>query len=117
MRNFNHCLTTSKSGKSVLFQITVNDRFGEKTINFSSVTGWRTSLALKHLSFNISEWNDAVVRKFVGFCVLKSSKNKFEAIEFIEQVNALQNMEVHFWANKFLTNDNSAKAWRSLYKK
>ncbi len=116
MRSFNHCLTTSKSGKSVIFKITVDDRFGEETINFSSVTGWRARLATKHLSFDTEEWNDDVVRKFVGLSVLKSSKDKFEAMQFMEQVKTLGNMEVHFWANKFLTNENSAKAWRALYK-
>ena len=116
MRNFNHCLTTSKSGKSVIFRITVDDRFGEQTINFFSVTGWRARLATTYLSFETEEWNDDVVRKFVGINVLKASKDKFEAMQQIDQVKSLGNMEVHFWANKFLTNDNSAKAWRALYK-
>ena len=79
--------------------------------------GWRARLATKYLSFDGGdEWSDTAVRKFVGLHVLKASRDKFEALQFIEQVKLLGNMEVHFWANKFLTNDNSAKAWRALYK-
>ncbi len=99
-----------------MFKITVDDVFGEQTINFSSVTGWRAKLATKYLSFETDEWNDVVVRKFVGLHVLKAAKDKFEAMQYIEQVKSLGNMEIHFWANKFLTNNNSLKAWRAFYK-
>lgn len=115
MRNFKHCIVQSKSKKSAIFQITVDDRFGVNITNFSSVTGWRMNLALKHLSFDREKWDDETVRKYVGLQILKASKDKFEAMQFLEQVKILGNMEVHFWANKFLTNENSGKAWRALY--
>ena len=116
MRSFNHCLTASKSGKSALFRITVNDRFGKQIITLSSVTGWRAKIAMKYLTLDAEEWDDHTVRKFVGLSVLKAARNRFEALKYIDQVKSLGNMEVHFWANKFLTNENSQKAWRAFYK-
>ncbi len=116
MREFSHCLFVSKSGKSVKFKIDVNDRFGKQTMDFLSVVGWRAALAMKYLSFEEKEWNDKTVQKFVSLHVIKTARNKFEAMQFIEQVKILGSMEVHFWANKFLMNKNSAKAWRAFYK-
>ena len=116
MRSFNHCLTASKSGKSALFRITVNDRFGKQIITLSSVTGWRAKIAMKYLTLDAEEWDDHTVRKFVGLNALKAAKDRFEALKYIDQVKSLGSMEIHFWANKFLTNENSQKAWRAFYK-
>ena len=115
MRNFNHVLSQSKSGKTVFLKIDIDDRFGKQSINYSSVTGWRSRLASKHLSFESEEWNDDVARNYVGLEALRGAKNQYEAHQFIEAVKALSRMEVHFWANKFLTNEKSVKAWRSFY--
>jgi hypothetical protein len=115
LRVYNHELTTSKSGKSVVFKINVDDRFGKQTINHSSVTGWRCKIALKNLVFNSEDWDDDVTRKFIGLQVLRSAKNKYEALKFIEEVRTHSSMEIHFWAYKFLTNNKAIKAWRSLY--
>ena len=115
MRIYNHILAPSKSGKSVIFQINVDDRFGKQIINHSSVTGWRCKIALKHLFFNSEDWDDDVTRKYIGLQVLKSSKDKYEAMQFIEQVRSHSSMEVHFWAYKFLTNEKSVKACSVLY--
>ena len=115
MRIYNHVLAPSKSGKSVIFKINVDDRFGKQTINHSSVTGWRCKIALKDLVFNSEDWDDDVTRKFIGLKVLKSAKNRYEALQFIEEVKSHSNMEIHFWAYKFLTDQKTIKAWRSLY--
>ncbi len=115
MRVYNHILEPSKSGKSVIFKINVDDVYGKQTINYSSVTGWRGRLALLHLIFNSEEWNDDVTRKFVGLRVLRCAKDKYEGLQFIDEVKALSNMELHFWAYKFLGNQKAEKAWRALY--
>ena len=115
MRNFNHVLTRSKSGKSATLRIQIDDQFGNQTINFSSVQGWRGILALKHLTFESEEWNDDVARKFVGIEVLRCAKNEYEGIKFLEIVKDLGGMEVHFWASKFLLRNKAAKAWCAFY--
>jgi hypothetical protein len=115
LRVYNHVLTASKSGKSVIFQINVDDRFGKQIINHSSVTGWRCKIALKNLVFNSEDWDDDVTRKFIGLKVLKAAKTKYEALQFIEEVRSHSSMEVHFWAYKFLTNEKAIKSWKALY--
>ena len=115
MRSINHCITTSKSGKSAHFRIIVDDRFGKQAVTISSVTGWRAKLATKYLLFDTAEWNDSTVRQFVGIHVVKAARDKFEARQYIEHIKSLGSMEVHFWANKFLINENAPKAWRAFY--
>ena len=115
MRDYKHSLCQSKSGKSVMFRMDIEDRFGKQTINFVSVSGWRNKLALTHLFFETEEWNEDVRRKYVGLQVLRCAKNKYEALEFINVVKSLSLMEIHFWANKFMTNERSRSAWRALY--
>ena len=117
MREFNHCLVASKSGKSMLFRVTVNDRFGERVMTLSSVTGWRAALAKKYLSFDSGELDDRAVRTFIGLNVLSAARDRFEALHYIDMVRSIGSMEAHFWANKFLSNDNARGAWRALYRK
>ena len=116
MRMFNHCLATSKSGKSELFRVTVNDRDGERLVTLSSVTGWRAKLARRYLSFDSDEWDDATVRTFVGLNTLSVAKDRIEAIHYINVVKTIGSTEAHFWANKFLTNDRAGRAWRAFYR-
>lgn len=115
MRDYKHLLCQSKSGKSVMFRVDIDDRFGKQVINFASVSGWRSKLALNHLFFETEDWNDDVARKYVGIQVLRCAKNKYEALEFINLVKSLSPMEIHFWANKFMINEKSRKAWRAMY--
>lgn len=115
MRDYKHIICQSKSGKSIQFRIYIDDKYGKQSITFASVSGWRNKLALTHLLFETEEWNDDVRRKYVGLQVLRCSKNKFEAIEFINIVKSLSSLEIHFWASKFMTNQRSGKAWRMLY--
>lgn len=117
MRSINHALCISKSGKSAILKIEVDDRFGKKTINFSSVKGWRKDLALKHLSFESKEWDDNIVRVYIGIEVLKCSKDREEALDYINVIKSLSKIEVHFWSNKFLTTDRTRMGWRSFYGK
>lgn len=83
MRNINHLLCESRTGKSVALKLEVDDRYGKKTINFSLLRGWRKELALKFLRFESKEWNGHVARMYVGLQVLKCAKDKHEAINFI----------------------------------
>lgn len=116
MRTFNHCLATSRSGKSALFRVTVNDRDGERVITLSSVLGWRAKLARRYLTFDSDEWNDAAVRTFVGLNVLSAARDRIEAIHYIDTVQSMGSTEVHFWTSKFLTNDRARSAWRAFYR-
>lgn len=116
MRTFNHCLVASRSGKSALFRVTINDRYGEKMITLSSVKGWRAELAKKHLSFDTDDWDDAAVMTFVGLNVLSAARDRFEAVHYIDTVKSLGSTEAHFWASKFLNNYRTRGAWRALYR-
>ena len=71
MRQLNHVLTKSKSGKSMILKVEINDRYGKQKVTFSSVKGWRMLLAQKHLLVESDEWNDDVARKFVGMEILR----------------------------------------------
>ena len=116
MRTFNHCLVPSRSGKSALFRVTVNDRYGERMMTLSSVSGWRAKLARKHLSFDSDEWDEATVRTFVGLNALSAARDHMEAIHYIDTVKSMGSTEAHFWAGKFLTNDRTRSAWRAFYR-
>ena len=116
MRTFNHCLAASRSGKSVLFRVTVNDQYGERAITLSSVMGWRADLARRYLSFESDRWGDQAVRTFVGLNVLSAAKDRLEAIHYIDTVRSIGSAEAHFWASKFLNNDKARGAWRALYR-
>lgn len=115
MRLFNHCLATSKSGKSVLFRVTVNDRHGERMITLSYVSGWRAQLARRYLSFDSDKWDDQAVRTFVGLNALSAAKDRIEAIHYIDTVKSIGSTEAHFWASKFLSNERARSAWRAFY--
>jgi hypothetical protein len=115
MRQFRHMLCQSRSGKSVMLRVDIDDRFGKQAVNIASVSGWRGRLALNHLSFEGNDWNDDAARKYVCIRVLKCAKNKFDAINFINTVKSLSSIEIHFWANKFMINENAGKAWRAMY--
>lgn len=115
MRKYNHVLCESKSGKSVIFRIDVDDRFGKQSINFLSIRGWRARIAMQYLTFQTEDWNDDVERKYVGIQALKFAKDKHQALQFINKTKELSSFEIHFWANKFLTNENTGRAWYTLY--
>ena len=100
----------------MLFRITINDRYGEKMITISSVSGWRAKLAKKYLLFDSDEWDDITVRTFVGLNALSAAKDKFEAIHYIDTVQSMGRTEAHFWASKFLSNEKARSAWRALYR-
>ena len=116
MRTFNHCLISSKSGKSAFFRVTVNDRYGERMVTLSSVKDWRAKLARKYLSFDSDEWGDQAVRTFVGLNALGVAKDRLEAMHYIDTVKSMGSTEVHFWASKFLINDRTRGAWRAFYR-
>lgn len=116
MRRFNHCMAASKSGKSVTFKVTVDDRFGIHTYTLASTKGWRVKFVVKHLAFESEKWDDGTVMRFVGLHVVKAASDRFEALRYLEQLKTIGNMEVHFWASKFLTNKNACKAWTALYR-
>ena len=115
MRELNHTLTKSISGKSVALKVSVDDRYGEHNVVFSTLYGWRMKLAIKHLSVDSKEWDDDVARKFVGMKILSGSRDEYEAMQFLHIVKEHGVSEVHFWASKFLTNPKAVAAWRTLY--
>lgn len=115
MRTFNHALVASKSGKSMLFRVTIHDSYGEKMITLSSVKGWRAGLARKYLSFDSDEWGDQAARVFVGLNVLSAAKDRIDAIHYIDIIKTMGSAEIHFWASKFLNNDRTRAAWRVFY--
>jgi hypothetical protein len=115
LRQLNHLLIRSKSGKTIVLKVEVNDRYGKQKINFSTLKGWRMLLAEKHLAVESSEWGNDVAQKFLGMKILSCSKNEFEATKFLNIVKNHSTLEIHFWASKFMLQKNSAKAWRALY--
>lgn len=115
MRQLNHSLIKSASGKSVSLKVSVDDRHGKHDVAFSTLYGWRMRFALKHLSVRSEEWDDDVARKFVCMKILSCSRDEYEAMKFLNLVKEHGVAEVHFWASKFLTNPKASIAWRTLY--
>lgn len=114
MRIYHHVLQRSKSGKSVIFKIYVNDVFGEQKINYASLSGWRARLAEKHLLFDQEDWNDDIARKFVGMMVLRIARDQYQGIQFLNHVKGESEMGIHFWAHQFLKNKKASSAWKIL---
>ena len=115
MRQSNHSLIKSTSGKSVALRVRIDDRHGERDVVFSTLYGWRMRLAMKHLSVSSEEWDDDVARKFVGMKILSGSRDEYEATKFLNVIGEHGVSEVHFWASKLLTNPRATTAWRALY--
>ncbi len=114
MRQFQHVLQKSKSGKSIAFRIYVSDRFGKQKFNCMSLSGWRAAVAEKHLLFNQEEWNENLARKYVGMMVLRVAKDPHQGIKFLNHVKAESEMGIHFWAHQFLVNKKAPNAWKHL---
>jgi len=116
LRVFNHAIVSSRSGKSVMFKVVMDDRFGQRAVNLSSVSGWRATIAKKYLDLSGEQWENEVVQKFVAINAPKAARSKYEALQFLEKVKSLGDAEMHFWASKFLVNERTAKAWRAFYR-
>ncbi len=116
MREFNHALTLSKSKKSAMLKVEINDQYGKQIINLSSVRSWRKDLAIKHLKFECKNWDIESARAYIGLEVLKSAKDIYEANRLLEVVKSLNNLEIHFWASKLLTNSKTRRAFRLMYR-
>ena len=114
MRVFHHILEKSKSGKSTIFKIYVNDIHGKQNINYVSVSGWRAKIAEKYLHFDQEDWDNNTARKFVGMMILKAARNKYQAIQFLNHVKIESNAEIHFWSYQFLVNTKASTAWKVL---
>lgn len=115
MRELNHNLVKSTSGKSVTLKVCIDDRYGKQDVVFSTLYGWRMRLAEKHLFVSSKEWDDDVARKYVGMKVLSGSKDEYEGIKFLNIVKEHSVSEVYFWSSKFLVNPKAGSAWRTLY--
>ena len=115
MRQINHILEKSKSGKSMILKVEIKDRYGNQKVTFSSVKGWRMFLAQKHLLVESDEWNDDVARKFVGMEILRCSKNEYEATKFLNIVKNQSILEIHFWASKFMLKEGETLFERQKY--
>ncbi len=114
MRVYHHVLQKSKSGKSIIFKIHVNDIFGEQTFRYAALSGWRAKLAEKHLLFDRENWDDDIARKFVGMMVLKTARDSYQGTKFLNHVKSESDMEIHFWAYQFLKNEKAKTAWKVL---
>ena len=108
-------MAKSKSGKSIILQVEVDDIHGKQKINFSSLRGWRMALVEKYLVGQSEEWSDDTARKFLIMKVLNCAKNEFEGAKFLGIVKGHGTLEVHFWSAKFMINDKAVRAWRVLY--
>jgi hypothetical protein len=115
MRKFNYTLTFSKSGKSLIFKVGVDDIYGERYYTFSILKGWRKDLANKHLKFENNEWDIDTIKSYIGFEILKVAKDKYEGIKLINIVKGLNIFEVHFWASKLLINKKARRAFKIMY--
>ena len=115
MRQLNHLLVKSKSGKSIILKIEINDKYGKQKINFSILKGWRMFLIEKYLLGSSEEWTDDVARKFIAMKVLTSAKNEFEGAKFLNIVKNHSTFEIHFWASKFMLHDKTSRSWKILY--
>jgi len=114
MRVYHHTLQRSKSGKSIIFKIHVNDSFGEQKIKYASLSGWRAKLAEKHLLFDQENWDDDIARKFVCMTVLKVAQDRYQGTKFLNHVKNESDMEIHFWAYQFLKSEKAKTAWKVL---
>lgn len=115
MRHFRHSLQQSNTGKSLILKVQIDDRFGKTVINFSKVTGWRKELAEKIFMLDSKEWADDTARVYIALEVLKGTRNRREALHFMNEVKTMTKLEVHFWASKLLSNERAARALRILY--
>ena len=114
MRQLNHVLLKSSSGKSVTLKVMINDRYGKQEVIFATLHGWRMNLAEKRLSVRSNNWDD-VARVFVSMKVLSYANDEYDGIRFLNCVKEHNVGEVFFWASKFLSNSETGKAWRTLY--
>lgn len=115
MREISHILTLSKSGKSAILQVKIDDQYGKKVVNLSSVRGWRKDIAMKYLNDKEDLLEDAA-RTYIGLEVLKVAKDRYEGIRLVNIVKELSSYEVHFWASKLLlSNPKARRAFKVLY--
>lgn len=115
MRLFRHSLQRSSSGKSLTMKVQIDDRFGKTVVNFSKVTGWRKEIAEKFFVLDSEDWTDDAARVYIALEVLKSAKNRSEAVQFMNIVMTMTKLEVHFWASKLLSNERATRALRVMY--
>ena len=114
MRDIIYSLESSSKTAAIIASI--EDRFGHNRISLSKVRGWRRELILKYLKLEPQPWGDNVVRAQVCIDAVKCARDKNEALKYIQIVQGLSKMEVHFWAAKFLHgNKRARRAWRIIY--
>lgn len=116
MRELTHTLTLSKSKKSAILKVEINDQYGRKIINLSSVRSWRKDLAIKRLRFESNDWSLDAARAYIGLEVLKTARDPYEANKLLDVVKHLSSVEVHFWASKMLSNSKTKKAFKIMYR-
>lgn len=116
MRSVKYRLRESASGKTACLQAVIEDRFGQKKVSLSSLRGWRKEIAEKHLKLESGKWDDEAAKTLVSLEALKCAKSPDEAFKFLQAVNSLSQLELHFWATKFLNGDKRPRrAWMILY--
>jgi|GEM_PF-824694 len=115
MRELSYSLALSKSRKSVMLRIEVDDQYGRRAVTLSIVKGWRKDIAVKHLMFEGNDWSIDSARTYIGLEVLKVAKDWYEGIKLVNIVKGLSVFEVHFWASKLLVNKKARRAFKVMY--
>ncbi|MEN3052979.1 MAG: hypothetical protein ABC595_07950 [Candidatus Methanosuratincola petrocarbonis] len=116
MRSVKYRLEESGSGKTACLQAVIEDRFGRKKVSLSRLRGWRKEIAEEHLKLESGKWDDDAAKTLVSLEALKCARSLDEALKFLQAVNSLSQLDLHFWATKFLNDDKKPRrAWRMLY--
>lgn len=115
MRELSYSLALSKSRKSAMLRIEVDDQYGRRTLTLSIVKGWRKDMAVKYLMFEGNDWSIDSARTYIGLEVLKVAKDWYEGIKLVNIVKGLSVFEVHFWASKLLVNKKARRAFKVMY--
>ena len=115
MRQINHMLSKSNSGKSIALRMEINDRYGKQKIVLATLKGWRMHLAEKSLLIESKEWTHDVARNFVAMKVLQCAKDEFEGSRFLNIVREHSSFEIHFWASKLMAHGKAIQAWKIMH--
>jgi len=115
MRELSYSLALSKSGKSAMLRIEVDDQYGRRIVTLSTVKSWRKDIAVKHLMFDGNDWSIDSARTYIGLEVLKVARDWYEGIKLVNAVKGLSVFEVHFWASKLLVNKKARRAFKVMY--
>jgi len=115
VREIYYLLDKENRNQTVALKARIEDRFGTTKIPLARLHGWRKELLTKHIKLEPKTYDETFLI-FIAMKTLRYSKNRDEALRYLDRVKELGKMELHFWASKFLLNEKKAfRAWRALY--